>query len=196
MTAAPDSASPLDLVRSFRDQAAAAGAPEPDAMALATISAEGWPQVRYVLARVFEERALHFFTNYESQKSAALTAHPRAAGVFYWDPIGVQARVEGTVARSPEDVSNRYFGSRPRGHQIAASVSPQSRPLGDLDLVAAAQSLDQRLAGQPIPRPVFWGGFRITVERVEIWRRGADRLHRRTLYTWQDGAWHSVELAP
>ena len=125
---------PLAQFRRWFEEAGAAGLPQPEAMALATASPAGEPSVRMVLLKGADERGFAFFTSYESRKGAELAANPRAALLFWWQPLGRQVRVEGAVTRLPEAESEAYFRSRPRGSRLAALVSPQSRPLERAEL--------------------------------------------------------------
>lgn len=188
---------PLATLRAWRDEAAAAGQIEPDAVALGTATSDGRPSVRMVLWRGLQDGALHFFTNYESRKAGELAANPRAALCFFFSALGRQVRVEGPVRRLPPPVSDAYWASRPRGHQISSSSSPQSRPIATLDELRARQDdLAARLEGQPVPRPAHWGGFALQAETVELWIQGQDRCHDRVIYTRQGDTWRAQRLAP
>jgi pyridoxamine 5'-phosphate oxidase len=164
----------------------------PDAMALATATTDGAPSVRFVLCKRIEPAgAIHFFTNLSSRKSAELAANPRASGVFYWPARARQARVEGTVERLNDAQNDAYFQSRALTSKVGAWASRQSEPLASReqfaqDLIAAckhlqidpAALLDAQLAVQ-VPRPPHWGGFRLMIERLELWCGGEGRLHDR-----------------
>ncbi len=166
-------------------------------MALATVGADGAPSVRFVLCRGIDARGLRFFSNYESRKAQEMNADARAAAVFHWHTLGRQLRVEGSVERLEPAESDAYFASRPRGHQLSAHASPQSRAIGSLDeLRRRAEELDRQWAGREVPRPAFWGGYRLVPTAVELWQRGADRLHDRTRFELRDGAWYQARLAP
>jgi len=170
---------------------------EPDAMALATVGAEGAPSVRFVLCRGIDKRGLRFFTNYESRKSLELAANARAAVVFHWHSLGRQLRLEGAVERLPPAESDAYFAGRPRGHQLSALASPQSRPIGGLDeLRQRVTELDRQYAGRDVPRPASWGGYRLVPTVVELWTRGADRMHDRIRFELRGGQWHEARLGP
>jgi pyridoxamine 5'-phosphate oxidase len=190
---------PLVLLMRWLDEAKGAGLPDPDAAALATATPDGVPSVRYVLLRGVrpELRRVRFFTNYESRKGHELEANPRAALALYWAEFGRQVRIEGAVARLPADESDEYFQARPRGHQIGALASPQSRPIASFEeLRTRAQVLAEQFADRPIPRPPHWGGFALTAERVEIWIARPDRLHERSLFGWGAHTWQQSLLAP
>jgi pyridoxamine 5'-phosphate oxidase len=186
---------PLRQFAAWFEEAGAAGVRAPEATALATATGDGRPSVRMVLLKGFDERGFVFFTGYESRKSAELAANPRAALLFYWDPLGRQVRIEGPVERVAEAESDAYFASRPRGAQISASVSPQSRVVESrASLEALAAELEAR--GGELPRPATWGGFRLTPETYEFWQHRANRLHDRLRYSRDGAGWKIDRLAP
>ena len=186
---------PLRQFAAWFEEAGAAGMRAPEAMALATATADGRPSVRMVLLKGFDERGFVFFTGYESRKGGELTANPRAALLFYWDPLGRQVRIEGPVERVAETESDAYFASRPRGAQISASVSPQSRVVESrASLEAAAARLEAR--GGELPRPPAWGGFRLAPETYEFWQHRSNRLHDRLRYRHEGARWKIERLAP
>lgn len=166
-------------------------------MSLATVSPEGAPSVRLVLCRGTDARGVRFFTSYESAKARDLDVTGRAAAAFHWAGLARQVRIEGRVVRATAEESDRYFQSRPRGHQLAGAVSPQSHPIATLDeLRGAYQALEARLAGGPVPRPAEWGGYWLVADAVELWRAGADRMHDRTRYQRDGTTWTGTRLAP
>jgi pyridoxamine 5'-phosphate oxidase len=186
---------PLRQFAVWFEEAGAAGLRAPEAMALATAAADGHPSVRMVLLKSFDERGFIFFTGYESRKGAELAANPRAALLFYWDPLGRQVRIEGPVERVSGTESDAYFASRPRGAQISASVSPQSRVVESrAHLEAAAAELHAR--GGELSRPPAWGGFRVAPETYEFWQHRANRLHDRLRYSRDAAGWKIERLAP
>ena len=186
---------PLRQFAAWFEDAGAAGVRAREAMALATATADGGPSVRMVLMKGFDERGFVFFTGYESRKGAELSANSRAALLFYWDPLGRQVRIEGPVERVAEAESDAYFASRPRGAQISASVSPQSRVVESrARLEAAAAELEAR--GGELRRPPAWGGFRVAPESYEFWQHRANRLHDRLRYRRDDGGWVIERLGP
>jgi pyridoxamine 5'-phosphate oxidase len=188
-----------DPISEFRQLFARAATSEPDAsaVALATAEASGAPSVRMVLLKAADETGFVFFTNYESRKARELSVNPRAALCFYWPTIGVQVRVEGAVERVTAAESEAYFATRPRESQLGAWASQQSRPLGSPE--ALREEFDRtstRFAGQPVPRPPVWGGYRVLPERIEFWHAGEHRLHDRVLYTRAGEAWEQERLFP
>jgi pyridoxamine 5'-phosphate oxidase len=177
--------------------AASSSLRQPEAIALATASGDGAPSVRMVLLKAWDERGFVFFTNYTSRKGGELAANPRAALAMYWEPFGRQVRAEGAVERTSDDESDAYFASRPRASQIAAHASHQSRPLaGRSELDAAFNALEQRFAGQDVPRPHLWGGFRLVPAAVEFWQHQENRLHDRLVYRRAKEGWRLERLAP
>ena len=186
---------PLRQFAAWFEEAGAAGVRAPEATALATATADGRPSVRMVLLKSFDERGFVFFTGYESRKGAELAANPRAALLFYWDPLGRQVRIEGVVERISGAESDAYFASRPRGAQISASVSPQSRVVESrASLEAAAARLQAR--GGELPRPPAWGGFRLAPQTYEFWQHRSNRLHDRLRYRPDGGRWTIERLGP
>ncbi|MBV9646747.1 MAG: pyridoxamine 5'-phosphate oxidase [Candidatus Eremiobacteraeota bacterium] len=177
--------------------AAATGIAEPEAMALATVNANGSPAARMVLLRGVDERGFVFFTNYGSAKGRDLATNERVAAVFYWGPLGRQVRIEGTVARVETEESDAYFARRPRGHQLSAWASAQSSVVSDRSaLERNVAEAERRFSGKDVPRPPHWGGYRISPERIEFWQHRADRLHDRILYTRTNNGWQKSRLSP
>src|ERR671925_113492 len=186
---------PLRQFSRWFEEAGEAGIRAPEAMAAATATRDGRPSVRMVLLKGFDERGFVFYTGYESRKGQELAENPRAALLFYWDPLGRQVRIEGPVERIDEVESEAYFRSRPRGARISASVSPQSR------VVESRAVLEERAAelearGGEVPRPPTWGGLRVIPESYEFWQPRATRLPARLRYRRADGGWIVERLTP
>jgi len=189
---------PIALVRRWFDEAQALGIEQHDAVTLATATPEGRPSARAVLLKGIDERGFAFFTNYESRKGAELAANPYAALVLLWTPLQRQVRVAGRVERLGAEESDAYFATRPRGSQLGAWASEQSRPLPDrAELERRWAALDERYAGGVVPRPPHWGGYRVDPDEIELWQGRANRLHDRFRYTRPPGgAWTYARLAP
>jgi pyridoxamine 5'-phosphate oxidase len=191
-------ADPVRQLAAWLEEAAAAGVTEPNAMTLATASADGVPSARMVLLKGVDDRGLVFYTNYGSRKGDELAANPRAALVLYWAPLERQVRVEGRVEKVPREESAAYFASRPRGSRLGALASPQSA------VVAGRSVLEERLAeletahpGEDVPLPDNWGGYLVVPEVVELWQGRPNRLHDRLRYRADGrGGWIRQRLAP
>ncbi len=188
---------PLLQVVSWLDEARASGEPEPDAMTLATATRDGRPSARIVLCRGVDDRGVRFFTNYESRKGTELGDNPYAAVVFHWAKLGRQVRIEGTVQRLPAADSDAYFRRRPRGHQLSAHASAQSRPVASLAVLHERMAeVTVEFEGRDVPRPAGWGGFLLVAGAIEFWTQGADRVHERIRFERTNGAWVDHRLAP
>jgi pyridoxamine 5'-phosphate oxidase len=164
---------------------------------LATADAQGRPSARMVLLRGVDDRGFVFHTNYNSRKGRELTVNPHAALCLHWPTLDEQIRVEGVVERLASDESDAYFESRPRGSQLGAWASDQSQVLPSREaLEEKYRETERRFEGQPVPRPPFWGGFRLIHARVEFWYGRPDRLHDRLVYTRQGSGWRIERLFP
>jgi pyridoxamine 5'-phosphate oxidase len=192
---APD---PFTQFGAWFDEVVQADIREPNAMTLATAAPDGRPSARMVLLKGVDAHGFAFFTNYESRKGAELTVNPRAALVFFWVQLERQVRVEGRVERLSAEESDAYFASRPEGSQLGAWASQQSAVLPDRGpLEARYEELRAQYEGHEIPRPPFWGGFRVVPETVEFWQGRVNRLHDRLRYRRQDDdSWVVERLSP
>jgi pyridoxamine 5'-phosphate oxidase len=178
-------------------EAVAAGVPEPNAMVVATADRSGRPSARTVLLKDYDERGFVFFTNYESRKGADLAANPYASLVFPWSDIQRQVLVGGAVERVARSETEAYFASRPRGSQLGAWASPQSRVLPDRAAVEAGLAAAvERFGDGPVPAPGHWGGFRVVPETVEFWQGRSNRLHDRLRFRRTGDDWVVERLAP
>jgi pyridoxamine 5'-phosphate oxidase len=189
---------PVELFQHWFNEAIAAGLPLPEAMTLATSTADGKPSARMVLLKQVDENGFVFFTNYQSPKALDLDSNPQAALVFYWPQLDRQVRIEGKVTRTSPGESDQYFQTRPRESQIGALASPQSEVISSREVLQqSAEELEQIYEGREVERPAHWGGYRLTPERVEFWKSRIGRLHDRILYEHQrDGSWAISRLAP
>jgi pyridoxamine 5'-phosphate oxidase len=172
---------------------------DPNAMSLATVDADGLPDVRMVLLNGRDRRGLVFFTNLGSVKGDELAANPRAALLFHWKSLRRQVRLRGAVEAVTDAEANAYFASRPRTSQLGAHVSQQSRPLPTrAELVTAIEALDQQLGSQPVARPAHWSGFRLVPTSIEFWKNGDFRLHDRVRFSRaaSDAPWSRQRLYP
>ncbi len=188
---------PVEQFRVWFDEVLAADLHEPNAMTLATATPDGRPSARVVLLKGFDERGFVFYTNYEGRKSRELEANPRAALLFYWGELERQVRVEGRVSRVPDRESDAYFAGRPRGSQLGAWASEQSRPVRDRGaLERRLRELEGEYEGREVPRPAFWGGYRIEPETMEFWQGRENRLHDRLRYRLTQEGWGIERLQP
>lgn len=181
----------------WMDEAIAMQLLEPNAMTLATADSSGQPSARTVLLKGFDERGFIFYTNYESRKSQDLAENPKASLLFYWGPFERQVRIVGTAARISAAESDLYFASRPAGHQLGAWASRQSATISSRE--ALEENLAEavhRFGSGPIPRPPFWGGFRVAPDTIEFWQGRLNRLHDRLEYAAGDGGWKMRRLSP
>ncbi|MEY4144169.1 MAG: hypothetical protein RLZZ335_21 [Bacteroidota bacterium] len=190
---------PFPLFEQWIGDAMNSGQPEPNAMHLSTVDADGMPSGRIVLLRGCDERGLTFYTNYNSDKGRHLEANPRAAATFFWPVNERQIRITGQVSRVDETESDAYFQSRPVGSRLGAWASAQSQPLPDR---AALEKAMEAVSAQfpepmPIPRPPYWGGYRLKPTAFEFWQGRRSRLHDRIKYSIDEsGAWNIVRLSP
>jgi pyridoxamine 5'-phosphate oxidase len=188
---------PLEQFRRWQADAEQAGIRAPEAMALATATADGAPSVRMVLLKAADEGGFVFFTGYVSRKAGELDANPRAALLFHWDGLGRQVRIEGRVDRVSGQESDAYFATRPRGAQLAAAASRQSSVLADrAEIDDRVAELTRQHDGNDVRRPDHWGGYRLVPETYEFWQHREDRMHDRLRYRRDNGDWKLERLSP
>jgi pyridoxamine 5'-phosphate oxidase len=186
---------PLEQFAKWFEEARAV-VPLAEAMTLATVNTDGAPNARMVLLKGFGPDGFRFFTNYESAKGEELTASPRAALVIYWRELDRQVRIRGEVERLPAEESDAYFASRPRDSQLAAAISPQSRPIERDELDRRYEELTRELGDADVPRPAHWGGYLLRPDVIEFWQGRDSRMHDRFVYLRQGGGWRVQRLAP
>jgi pyridoxamine 5'-phosphate oxidase len=190
-------ADPLQRAREWLADAVAAGVPEPDGAALATASPDGRPSVRFVLVRALDGDGARFYTNYGSRKGRELAANPVAALALWWPALQRQLRLEGPVERLPPEESDAYFASRGRGSQVGAWASRQGSVIEGREGLEARAAQHDAEFGATVPRPEWWGGYRLRPAVVEFWEGRPSRLHDREHFVrLSDGGWHSERLSP
>lgn len=181
---APD---PIQQFDNWWNEALSSQIDEINAMTLATVSPEGLPDARIVLLKGYDSRGFVFFTNYESRKGKELEAHPLACLVFFWKELERQVRISGRIEKISPEESDAYYHSRPVASQIGAWASPQSQAIADRNILEEnVQTYTARFGDGPIPRPPFWGGYRVVPDALEFWQGRRSRLHDRILYTLAD----------
>jgi pyridoxamine 5'-phosphate oxidase len=186
---------PLEQFAKWFEEARAV-VPLAEAMTLATVDADCAPNARMVLLKGFGADGFRFFSNYESTKGEELTASPRAALVIYWRELDRQVRVRGEVEQLPPEDSDAYFATRPRDSQLAAAVSPQSRPIERDELDRRYEQLAQELGDADVGRPAHWGGYLLRPQVIEFWQGRDSRMHDRLVYSRQPAGWGIERLAP
>ena len=181
----------------FRDAREQTELPNPNAMTVATVGADGRPSARTVLLKGFDARGAVFYTNSESRKGSELNGHPVASLLFHWDPLERQIRIEGAVTRVSDEESDAYFASRSRGSQLGAWASEQSRPYSArVEFDRAYAEVEARFEGGEVERPPHWYGYRVALERIEFWQGRDARLHDRLVYTATSDGWTTALLYP
>jgi len=193
----PPMDTPEPLFQAWLDEAFASEPDVPDAMSVATVSADGKPSVRMVLLKSFDARGFVFYTNTHSRKGHDIAANPNGALCFHWKSLGRQVRAEGTLSFVADGESDAYWASRPRGSQIAAWASDQSETVADRQtLEARVATIEQRFAGGSVPRPPHWRGYRLTPDHIEFWLNVANRLHDRLVFHRAGNGWQTERLYP
>jgi len=188
---------PIKQFQLWFDDAIAAKLPLPEAMTLATATADGKPSARMVLLKQVDQDGFVFFTNYHSAKAEQLDANPYAALVFYWSQLDRQVRVEGSVSKTSAEESRDYFRTRPRESQIGAWASAQSQAITSRDVLEQrSHELEELYCDREVDCPEHWGGYRLKPERIEFWKSRIGRLHDRILYVRNGDSWTITRLAP
>ncbi len=190
--------SPFDVFNKWYHDAEKANVLEPYAFVLSTVNERGEPRSRVVLWRRFIDNAFYFFTNYTSDKGQEIDHFKKVAMNFHWrQPMHRQVRVQGEIFKATPEISDEYFSTRPRGSQIGAWSSPQSRTInGRADLEKLVAQFEDRFKDQTVPRPEFWGGFGISPDYFEFWEEGESRLHKRRVFTLTHNVWVEKTIAP
>jgi pyridoxamine 5'-phosphate oxidase len=188
---------PIVQFREWFEKVIDADLHEPNAMILATATDDSKPSVRTVLLKGYDERGFVFYTNYEGRKAGELEKNPVCALLFYWGELERQVRIEGRASRLPGEESDAYFLSRPRGSRVGAWASEQSRPVEDRSVLEErVRALLAEYEGREIPRPPFWGGYRVEPEVMEFWQGRENRLHDRLVYRRTREGWKIERLQP
>ena len=188
---------PIVQFEQWYDEAISDGVLSPNAMSLATCSADGEPTVRTVLLKFYSSEGFVFFTNFNSVKGAQLASNPRAALLFPWVQSGRQINIKGTVEKLSSEESEEYFHSRPRGSQLGAWSSDQSIEVASRDVLEKEmEEIEARFSESDVPLPPFWGGFRVKPTVIEFWQARQSRLHDRFQYQPNEKSWKIVRLSP
>ncbi len=191
-------ANPIEQFKKWVEQAHQSGLRDVTSMTLSTVDASGQPQQRIVLLKRFDRSGFVFFTNYASAKAHEMNDHPQVSLHFSWLALERQVQILGVADQTPQSMSQDYFESRPRDSQIAAWASKQSKPIHSrAELNQQFEDYQRKFAGNNVPLPDFWGGYRIVPTQIEFWQGGVSRLHDRMVYTQEgEDLWSLVRLAP
>ena len=188
---------PLVRINEWIEEAVKLEVPLPHAMNLSTADDFGQPSSRMVLLKSISDEGMVFYTDYESHKGQMLLKNPKAALNFWWAKTDKQIRIEGVCIKTSDQESDEYFQSRPRGSQISASVSLQSKEIRNYEnLVKEAKDLEKRSSGSNLKRPSRWGGYKLIPNRIEFWKNEVNRLHRRELFILESNKWRKTLLSP
>ena len=188
---------PLVRINEWIEEALKLEVPLPHAMNLSTADDFGQPSSRMVLLKSISDEGMVFYTDYESHKGQMLNKNSKAALNFWWAKTDKQIRIEGVCIKTSDQESDEYFQSRPKGSQISATVSIQSKEIRDYEnLVKEAKDLEKRSSGSNLKRPSRWGGYKLIPNRIEFWKNEANRLHRRELFTLESNKWRKTLLSP
>jgi len=188
---------PFEFFGAWLRDAESAEHVDPNAMILATSTADGAPSARTVLLKAWDTQGFVFYTNLDSRKSAEIKANKRAALLFYWKSLNRQIRIEGTVSQVADAQADAYYATRPRESRLGAWASAQSRPLASREeFEARCAEMDARFPGDDIPRPDFWSGWRVSPASFEFWQGVEFRLHDRTVFTRSGEGWETGKLYP
>ena len=188
---------PLVRINEWIEEAVKLEVPLPHAMNLSTADDFGQPSSRMVLLKSISDEGMVFYTDYESHKGKILQKNSKAALNFWWAKTDKQIRIEGVCIKTSDQESDEYFQSRPRGSQISASVSLQSKEIRNYEnLVKEAKDLEKRSSGSNLKRPSRWGGYKLIPKRIEFWKNEVNRLHRRELFILESNKWRKTLLSP
>lgn len=188
---------PLALFDAWLDQAIETCPDDPTGMLLSTVDSEHKPHCRTVLLKQRTNDSFTFFTNYDSDKGQEIAANANVSLTFFWPALSRQIRIEGTASKVARSVSQAYFATRPKGSQIAASVSRQSQVVASREVLATEfAALEAQFAEQEVPCPDNWGGYAVQATYIEFWQGRPSRLHDRICYTLEEGVWTRVRKAP
>lgn len=188
---------PVELFRGWLTEAVKSEVPEPNAMTLSTVDLDGNANARTVLLKGIEDHAFSFYTNYRSIKADELEKNPSVCAVFWWPQLERQTRLRGQARKLSEEENEEYFRSRPRESQLGAWASNQSSVVeGRSELERSYEQAEQTHQGKEVPKPPYWGGYRVDLSEAEFWQGRPGRLHDRILYSLSNGEWKYVRLAP